>query len=134
MPTKANKAMIISDDKTLRDIQKEFNTFFPYLKIEFYKGKHEEGEGSPVKDRLNPNRKLGAVRKIHSQEDLAIKDDMSVSQFEQMFLDKYDLNVQVFRKSGNLWIQTTATDHWTLAEQNRKGGASELHYKEKYSQ
>lgn len=126
--------MTISDDKTLRDIQKEFNAFFPYLKIEFYKGAHEQGEGSPVEDRLDPNRKLGAVRKIHSLENLTINDDMRVSDFEQMFLRKYGLNVQVFRKSGNLWIQTTSTDYWTLAEQNRKGGASELHYKEKYSQ
>jgi hypothetical protein len=126
--------MTISDDKTLRDIQKEFNVYFPYLKIEFYKGEHEEGEGSPIEDRLDPNRKLGAVRKIHTLEDLTIRDDMRVSDFEQMFLSKYGLNVQVFRKSGNLWIQTTSTDYWTLAEQNRKGGASELHYKEKYSQ
>jgi hypothetical protein len=27
--------------------------------------------------------------------------------------------VQVFRKSGKLWIQTTATDQWTLGEQNK---------------
>ena len=61
-----------------------------------------------------------------------VKEDMKVSDFEKMFHDKFGLNVQVFRKSGNLWMQTTSTDHWTLAEQNRKGGSSELHYKEKY--
>ncbi len=51
--------------------------------------------------------------------------DMSVSELEQLFLTKYGLNAQVFRRSGNLWLQTSATDHWTLAEQNRKGGHSE---------
>ncbi len=126
--------MIISDEKTLRDIQKEFNTYFPYLKIEFYSGRHGSGEGSPVQDRLAPEQRLSLIRKVHTTGDLKINPDMKVSEFEQMFLRKYGLNVQVFRKSGNLWIQTTTTDHWTLAEQNRKGGASELHYKEKYSQ
>lgn len=126
--------MIISDEKTLRDIQKEFNTYFPYLKIEFYSGRHGSGEGSPVQDRLPPEQRLSLIRKVHTTGDLKIDPDVKVSEFEQMFLRKYGLNVQVFRKSGNLWIQTTTTDHWTLAEQNRKGGASELHYKEKYSQ
>ncbi|MCB0568762.1 MAG: hypothetical protein KDC66_03315 [Phaeodactylibacter sp.] len=126
--------MIISDEKTLRDIQKEFNSFFPYLKIEFYSGEHSRGEGSPIQDRLPPEQALAVIRKVHTQGDLRINPDIRVSEFEQMFLQKYGLNVQVFRKSGNLWMQTTSTDHWTLAEQNRKGGASELHYKEKYNQ
>lgn len=133
-PGKASKAMIISDEKTLRDIQKEFNSFFPYLKIEFYSGEHSRGEGSPIQDRLPPEQALAVIRKVHTQGDLRINPDIRVSEFEQMFLQKYGLNVQVFRKSGNLWMQTTSTDHWTLAEQNRKGGASELHYKEKYNQ
>jgi hypothetical protein len=28
-------------------------------------------------------------------------------------------------------MQTTATDHWSLGEQNRKGGSSESHYVDK---
>ena len=124
--------MIITDKKNIREVQKEFNEKFPYLKIEFYKGKHGSGEGSPIKERLNPEQPIGAIRKKHNEGDLSIDGDLSVSEFENALLKKYGLNVQVFRKSGNLWMQTTATDTWTLNEQNRKGGSSELHYKEKY--
>lgn len=124
--------MIITDKKNIREIQKEFNDKFPYLKIEFYTGKHKRGEGSPVVERLNPDQSIGAIRKVHTDGDLSIDGDLKVSHFEKMFLEKYGLNVQVFRKSGNLWMQTTTTDDWTLNEQNRKGGSSELHYKEKY--
>ena len=38
------------------------------------------------------------------------------------FKEIYDLNVQVFRRSGNIWLQTTATDHLSLSAQNEKGG------------
>lgn len=124
--------MIITDKKNIREIQKEFNEKFPYLKIEFYKGEHRSGEGSPIKERLNPEQPIGAIRQVHVEGDLSIDGNLKVSTFENAFLEKYGLNVQVFRKSGNLWMQTTITDEWTLNEQNRKGGSSELHYKEKY--
>ncbi|MCB9037060.1 MAG: hypothetical protein H6557_10615 [Lewinellaceae bacterium] len=124
--------MVISDDKTFRDIQKEFNSKFPYLKLEFYSSRHSEGEGSPVQERIDPEQLLKTARKIHNEGNLQVRSNLKVSTLEQMFHDKFGLNVQVFRKSGNLWMQTTSTDHWTLAEQNRKGGSSELHYKEKY--
>jgi hypothetical protein len=31
--------------------------------------------------------------------------------------------VQVFRKSGKVWLETTVTDGWTLEEQNLQGEA-----------
>lgn len=125
--------MIISDEKTLRDIQKEFNGKFPYLRLEFYSSRHGEGEGSPIQERLDPEQLLSEVRKTHTDGNIQVNGNMKVSSFEQTFHEKFGLNVQVFRKSGNLWMQTTSTDHWTLSEQNRKGGSSELHYKEKYN-
>ncbi len=69
--------------------------------------------------------------RLTNEGDFRIDSKLPVGEFEQKFLAKYGLNVQVFRKSGNLWMQTTATDSWTLAEQNRKGGASEEAYHEK---
>ncbi|MCB0586502.1 MAG: hypothetical protein KDD06_14425 [Phaeodactylibacter sp.] len=124
--------MVISDDKTFRDIQKDFNSKFPYLKLEFYSSRHGEGEGSPIQERIDPEQLLKNARQNHTEGNIRVRKDMKVNELEQVFQEKFGLNVQVFRKSGNLWMQTTSTDHWTLAEQNRKGGASELHYKEKY--
>ena len=37
------------------------------------------------------------------------------------FGEVYGLGVQVFRKSGNVWLETTVTDSWTLKEQNDQG-------------
>jgi hypothetical protein len=125
--------MMISDDKRLQDIKEEFRRKFSHLKIEFYAGSHREGEGSPVREQLDAELTIGRVRSIHNEGDFHINPQMPVGEFEQKIHDKYGLNAQVFRKSGNLWMQTTASDFWSLAEQNRKGGASAEAYQEKIS-
>ena len=45
---------------------------------------------------------------------------MKVAELENAFAKSFGFAVQVFRKSGNVWLQTTATDDWTLEEQNLK--------------
>ena len=48
---------------------------------------------------------------------------MTVVDLEQSFSDVFGLGVQIFRKSGKVWLETTVTDGWTLDEQNRQGEA-----------
>ena len=120
--------MLIKDVRTLKDIQEEFSDKFPFLRIEFFTwiGKTEE------KQKLNPELTIGEVRTIHKEGDLSIHGNLKVRTLEANFRDIYGLSVQVFRLSGNIWLQTTSTDDWTLHEQNRKGGASAKHFKEKF--
>lgn len=113
--------MTISDDKRLKDIQAEFSAKFPYLKIEFYMDAHGTGEGSPARAQLDASKTIGEVRSIDSAGDLSIDGHKLVKTLENDFLEKYGLNVQVFRKSGDLWLQTTSTDDWSLTDQNRRG-------------
>lgn len=126
--------MQITDSKKLKDIQQEFNAKFPYLKLEFYKGKHETGVPSPVGKQLDPEKTIGQVRSVHNDGDLSIDGHLKVSTLEDHFWKQYGLNVQVFRLSGNLWLQTSTTDQWTLAEQNRKGEHSEQAYREMHGE
>lgn len=116
--------MKITDDKRLIEVQEEFQNRFPYLKIEFYTGQHEAGEGSRVEETLDSQLTIGEVRSKHKEGDLHISGELEVRQLEKSFADDYGLNVQVFRQSGHLWMQTSASDHWTLEKQNRKGGHS----------
>jgi hypothetical protein len=37
------------------------------------------------------------------------------------------LYVQVFRKSGKVWLETTATDNWSLYKQNEEGQELSVH-------
>lgn len=110
--------MIITDSKTIQEIQKEFNNKFPFLKIEFYKEAHNVKEGSPDSMKWDSENSIESIRKIHNSGDLSIKDDQKISELENNFSAQYGLSAQVFYKSGNLWLQTTATDEWTLKQQN----------------
>lgn len=113
--------MIITDEKKLIDIQVEFQEKFPALKLEFYSTPHQVGSGSASKELLAASAQIGAVRQIHKAGDLSINGHLKVKTFEQLFFEQYGLNVQVFRKSGDIWLQTTTTDEWTLTEQNNRG-------------
>jgi hypothetical protein len=109
----------INKTKTINSIQEEFHKHFPYLKIEFYTHAHSQGEGSLKKNTLNSNLTIEAVQKHELSEIIKIDELMKVAELEGVFAKNFGLSVQVFRKSGNLWLQTTTTDNWTLAEQNQ---------------
>ena len=116
--------MFISDSKTIREVKNEFHDKFPWLKIEFYSKSHGTGEGSPESLHLDDELTIAQVRSVHGEGELSIHGNLRVASLEESFRDGYGLNVQVFRRSGELWLQTTSTDDWTLAEQNDKGANS----------
>ncbi len=117
--------MLLDNSKKIKDLQAEFQKDFPYLKLEFYKGAHQQGEASPARQQLDSEQLVGKVRSVQQAGHLPIRAEMTVAELERLFVENFGLNVQVFRRSGTLWLQTSATDNWTLAEQNRKGGHSE---------
>jgi propionyl-CoA carboxylase beta chain len=61
------------------------------------------------------------IQKIKNVHTIAVESNFSVSNLEQKFENELGLFIQVFRKSGNVWLETSATDSWTLAEQNEEG-------------
>jgi len=111
---------IIKIDKPVKvsEIKKVFNNQFPYLKIEFFKKKHKELQGSLKKDVIVDDFTINSVNSDH---DIIISEDMLVSEFENQFAEKLKLSAQVFRKSGKSWLETTFTDSWTLKKQNEEG-------------
>ena len=52
---------------------------------------------------------------------IEVVEEMKVKDLERIFKDQFSLAMQVFRKSGNLWLETTMTDNWTLQQQNDHG-------------
>ncbi len=111
----------INDSRKIFAIQEEFNTMFPYLKLEFFSKPHKPGGASPKKQILSNSRTLGECRTIHNDGQMTIIPKMTVASLEQNFADVYGLGVQIFRKSGKAWLETTVTDGWSLDEQNRQG-------------
>lgn len=113
--------MRIRDDIKLAALQSEFHTRFPYLKIEFYAEPHREGMGSAESTRLYPEQLVGEVRTSGATGFFKLDAEQRTTDFEEMLQAVYGLNVQVFRRSRGRWLQTWATDTWSLGEQNRRG-------------
>ena len=111
----------ISDKIKLKELKAAFNEKFPHLKIEFFSEEHEKGEASTYKSMYDDDLYLKDIRTVHNEGELSINGHIKTSTFEQTFKEKYGINVQVWRRSGNMWLQTTTTDDWTLSEQEKKG-------------
>ena len=113
----------INDRRKIFVIQEEFNTVFPYLKLEFFSTSHKLGAKSEQQCMKYNSQTLGECRTVHNEGEITITPNLTVADLEQRFSNIYGLGVQVFRKSGKIWLETTVTDGWTLEEQNRQGEA-----------
>lgn len=118
-----NMNITINDKRKIQSIQEEFNEAFPYLKLEFFSRPHKPGIGSAKKFVKHNSKTLGECRTVHNNGKISITPSMTVSDLEQKFNEVYGLGVQVFRKSGKVWLETTVTDGWSLEEQNIQGEA-----------
>lgn len=121
----------INDHRKIFAIQKDFNEMFPYLKIEFFSKPHRVGAPSSKKIMKHPSKTIGECRLTHNKGVLTISPKMKVADLEQNFNDVYGLSVQVFRRSGKVWLESTATDGWTLEEQNSQGKELTEYYERK---
>ena len=114
--------IILKDNKHISAIQEEFHAAFPFLKIEFFARSHKPGKASAKSLMKSGDKTLGECRLLHEGQ-LSITPSMTVTDLEQQFREMYGLNVQVFRKSGQVWLETSVTDGWTLDMQNQQGEA-----------
>lgn len=113
----------ITDSRKITEIQEDFSRIFPFLKIEFFSRPHKVEGGTAREHRYHPSKTLGECRTIQKPGEISISPLMTVGELEQIFAENYGLSVQVFRKSGKVWLETTLTDQWTLEEQNKQGEA-----------
>lgn len=131
-PTASSGEMIklkVNDQLQISSLQSAFNSYFPFLKIEFFKTPHKIGEGSAKNLIYEENRFIRDCRLRHTNGIFEFTENITVSEFEERFLHEHGLSVQVFRKSGNVWLETSATDGWTLKQQNQEGFELSSHFK-----
>lgn len=111
----------IDDTKKIEEIKAAFNNSFKFLNLGFFTKSHQVGEASAKKDLIDDEKTLAEIRLKHTAGELIINPDMLVSEVESAFENQFGVHVQVFRKQNDVWLETTNTDHWTLAKQNETG-------------
>ena len=115
----------ISQPKKTWAIKRTFSRTFPYLKIEFFKSPHDTGEASSAKSMIKVNKSLVEINPLLKDGIIDVQENDTVASVERRFQD-FGLPVQIFRKQNNVWLETTATDQLTLAEQNDKGSSASV--------
>jgi hypothetical protein len=111
----------INDNTRLKDIQKTFSDYYPFLSINFYNEPHVKYQSSPATHLIDPQKKIIEVRKTHISTLLEIQPHYRVADVEREFLERLGLSVQVMKKENEEWQQTTGLDNLTLRDLNMLG-------------
>jgi len=117
----------ISEEAIIADLQREFRETYPYLRLEFYQQPHETGQASCKEQRIAPDTPIEDIRMMHTFGWLDISQQRTAADLERDCRRRFGLSVQVLRKSGNLWLETTQTDNRTLGQLNEGGKLAESH-------
>ena len=114
--------LLISGEKLIKDLRQEFSIAYPYLQLEFFSNDGVRKTRYAAFKKIDHEKALrdAGIQKNH-QGYIEIKDSTTVLELESILMDKFGLSAQVFRKSGNIWLETTMTDDWTLKQQNDHG-------------
>jgi hypothetical protein len=111
----------LTEIATIEDLNFAFMAKFPFLKLEFFKKGHVEAEPSAKRDLLQPSTSLNSISVNKKVEEFEISPATTVSELETRMNDLFGWHVQVFRRSGKVWLETTTSDHLTLGELNEIG-------------
>jgi hypothetical protein len=114
----------ISKKTTVKEVKDQFSALFPFLKLVFFQYKHAEGAPSVPAHKLPRNSILSEQLPTINEGLFHFSPSVSVGEFEQRLQQEHGLPVQVFRRSGNIWLETIQTDHLSLDQQNAKGKAA----------
>lgn len=124
----------IHDNRTLRELQEDFISVFPYLRLEFFSKPHKPGFASPEKNKLNSFLQIVAVRNHHRNGALEVNEHNTAEELEQLLQHEYHLAAQVYHFTKAGWIVTDVTDKVTLKELNEQGKTAAHEYYNVFAQ
>lgn len=102
----------------IADVQDRFQALFPLLQLRFYCISHEPGQSSAHRDEIPDNQLiLTEFNPDFKAGEIVLDEQTTAGQLETNFASAFGLYVQVYRKAGKHWIQTTNTDEWPLSRQ-----------------
>jgi len=113
------KEIIITKNTLITEIQKDFNVFYPFLKIEF--STNAKKFLSLKKYEINPESRISKITNLANTIQLNVDEERTVAEVEEDCKKLLGLSMQVFRKSGNVWNAISLTESWTLKSQNTAG-------------
>jgi hypothetical protein len=96
------------------------------LKIDFLKDGPAK-KFSQKAEKIHPDELVKRAGKLNGMPYLNVNTQRTVAELKKDLKDLFGLTAEVYRKSGNVWIETSLTDNWTLEQQNNEGELLSLH-------
>jgi hypothetical protein len=107
---------------SLREVKRQFSTYFPFLKLEFFVYRHHTEE-TALHKKIYTGLYIDNTSEFFKEGSICFSFSTSIAEFEQKFQIELGLAAKVFRKSADTWIDTTQTAHLTLGRQNNMGAS-----------
>lgn len=115
------KTIQLTSEKIIKNIQKEFSDIYPFLKVEFFRKGYSKKKFFQQKQNLLGELSLGTASGRNKNGMLEIISSMTGKELEKKCDEEFGVYIKVYRKSGNLWLEITITDDWTMKQQNDYG-------------
>ena len=125
--------LFISGELTINEVNKNFQKYFPYLKLEFYNCDFIPGQTALWQDSLVENTRLSNVVVNMPSAIIEFGPTDSVTELEQKFLTQLGLFVRVYRNIDGVWQETVRSGQLELDKQNALGKLSFKHSYNKYT-
>jgi glycerol-3-phosphate O-acyltransferase len=118
----------INKNDSLKTFQKQFNEYYPFLKIEFFK--RITADEALIKPCVFFEQRF--EKKLNGSDKQSVSIDINrkkkIAELEKDFDMLLGLSARVFRRSGNVWVETTLTNDWSLEDQNEEGKQISSHF------
>lgn len=101
--------LLLSGKMTIKEINRMFQKYFPYLKLEFYNSDHVPEQISLWDDRLDRSTRLCDI--VGDLDSTIIEFDPtdSVAEFERKFESQLGLYVSVYQNINDVWYRVART-------------------------
>jgi len=122
--------LFIEKESLTEEVKKKITTCYPFLKIEFYKKQPAHIKTTQKKEAMPYHLPLIQFKNTGGKTVIDMGHNITVAELEDQFAS-LGLLSEVFRKSGNVWIETSLTNNWTLQQQNMEGEEISRHFSKK---
>lgn len=121
----------INSSASINEVNEPFRAKFPYLRLEFFAfktgGNFREDKKHLI---IEKDVALGKLFPKFRKASISLSGNLKARTLENMITEQSGLHVQVFRKSGSVWLETIITDSKTLTALNTIGMESETSFAE----
>jgi len=119
--------LFIEKESNAEEVKKIFATCYPYLKIELYKKLPGDNGMIAKREPLPLNVSMNQFIQKTGKSIINMDNEVTVAELENQFTN-IGMIAEIFRKSGNVWVEASLTSNWTLRQQNMEGKEISEHF------